>query len=131
MAGSVTVSRIGVHRDAPVERIRIDWTADGNGAVSGTKVYNVAGVITRVTTVPAAGGNAPDDNYDVTLLDDEGVDLLAGLGANRDTANTESVAPMLGAGTNVPVVVAGSIELNVAAAGAANKGAVVLYLDRR
>ncbi len=42
------------------------------------------------------GSTAPSDNYDITLVDDEGHDVLEGVGDNRDTANTEKAAIPLG-----------------------------------
>ena len=38
------------------------------------------------------GAVQPQDNYDVTLEDQHGHDVLEGVGANRDTLNTEKVA---------------------------------------
>jgi hypothetical protein len=83
-----------------------------------------------VSFIPGAGGVQPTNLYDVTLLDDDGTDLLAGLGANLSNVTASAVAPMLGASTNVPVVVVGSANLVVANAGAAKQGTIVLYFVR-
>lgn len=131
VAGTITVSRSADHGRAAVFKVSIAWVSSAGGAVTENYVPSIVGVLTRATFVPAGGALAPDDNYDVTLLDEDGVDLLVGLGANRDTANTEHVAPMLGAGTNVPVVVVGRIQPVVANAGASNAGTIHLYFDRR
>jgi hypothetical protein len=56
----------------------------------------------ELTTNP--GAVAPTDNYDITIEDAEGVDRLQGVGANRDTANTESAIPVYSGSTVHPVV---------------------------
>src|SRR5690348_16833351 len=76
---------------------KITWTvvSDGSGNVSGDDATTDAvldGKVLALHTVPAGGGSAPTDNYDLTILDADGLDVLAGGGANRDTAVTEIVA---------------------------------------
>ena len=41
----------------------------------------------QIVTDPQS--TAPQDNYDITVTDSVGADLLLGVGANRDTSNTE------------------------------------------
>lgn len=112
------------------QKLVMSWTSDAAGNVSGTSVPGLNGVITRISTVPAGGGSAPTDNYDGVLNDAEGVDLAAGLLANRDTANTETVYPLLGAGTNVPAVVVGSLTPVLSNCGNVKSGQIIAYLDR-
>ena len=52
-----------------------------------------AGCIAKVNTNP--GSTAPTDNYDITLTDDDGVDLMGGELANRDTATSEVAVPKI------------------------------------
>jgi hypothetical protein len=78
----------------------------------------------RFTTKPASGAAAPTDNYDVTIVDENGVDVLAGLGADRDTANTESKDDDDG----LLFVFANSLDLTVASAGTTGGGTVLLYV---
>jgi hypothetical protein len=42
------------------------------------------------------GSTAPTDNYDIVLNDEDGIDLLGGNGANRDTTNSEATYPVIG-----------------------------------
>lgn len=95
MAGTVTFSRdsypLGITDTRPyLEIITITWVADAAAAtvpstdITGGKVY---GVLQRIVTNP--GVPAPTDNYDITITDSDGLDVLGGVGANRDTANTE------------------------------------------
>jgi hypothetical protein len=83
---------------SPIRKMIVTWTSATDGSVSHT-ITGVNGEIYRVTTDPSA--TAPTDNYDITLTDEDGVDVLVGLGANRDTATTESISPGI-AVTNVP-----------------------------
>lgn len=128
MPGTVTES-FQDHRT--VRKLSLAWTSDASGAVSGTDSSVVSGEILRVTFVPGAGAVQPTDLYDLTLLDEDGVDVLQGLGANLSNANTTSVAPLLGDGTaadSVHVAVDGPLSLVVAAAGNAKSGTLILYL---
>ena len=121
MAGSsttVTTRKIG-----DCTKIKAVWLSDdATGAVSGVIAGDVVGKPMLLTTVPGAAGLAPDDNYDITITDENGIDILAGLGANRDTANTEHVKDTDG----MLFTVATSLTLNVTNAGNANSGTVYL-----
>lgn len=121
MAGSAVVVTETVHTS--VKKIVFAWTSDSaTGAVSGATTRAYDGEIIGLTTVPS-GAAAPDDNYDITVTDVGGHDVLLGAGANRDTANTEHVARASLAG------VAGSaLTLNVSNAGNSKQGSVILYI---
>lgn len=120
MAGVVTVVEELV---GSVKKVSWAWTSTSGGAADGQTVASYNGAIERLVTVPAGGGSAPTDNYDITITDEDGVDVLMGAGADRDTANTEQVnASSLG------VVANDRLTLNVAAAGNAKSGTVHLYI---
>jgi len=109
-----------------VKKITFDWTA-GTGADAGLATKTTenffSGEIIRLVTVPAAAPDAPDDNYDVVINDEDGTDTLMGAGANRDTANTEQVlASSLGCVAN------DKLSLSITNAGDTKKGTVYLYL---
>ncbi len=108
-----------------VKKITMAWTSSADtGAVSGTSTTNAfSGEVIRLVTVPATAGDAPDDNYNVTVLDEDGTDVLMGAGAARDTANTEQVL-----GSSLGCVANDKLELRVSAAGNSNKGTVYLYI---
>ena len=106
-----------------IKRIVWDWACTDGGAVVGsvtTAVFD--GEILALVTVPDGGADAPTDNYDITIKDANGVDLLAGQGANRHTSNTEYVTSGF-----IPVAMS-KLTLAVANAGDANKGTVYLYI---
>jgi hypothetical protein len=127
---AMTIARS--HVQEGIERIDADWTSDGSGAV--TQAINIAGVITRVVTDP--GATAPTDNYDLTFIDEFGLDLFAGQGADRDTANSESFCPGVplkdGTTTSViPMSHVGTATLTIAAAGDTKVGKIVLFIKVR
>lgn len=124
MAGTVVISRGTTNPNdrSPKRSMLFAWTCDASGVVSGTSSPAINGVITHAVTKPGAGGAAPTDNYDVTLLDADGRDVLGGLCADRDTANTETVTP------NQPVD-GSTLELRVANAGNAKTGQLRIYFS--
>jgi hypothetical protein len=110
-----------------VKKIKFEWTSvngggdDGKASKTTTNVYT--GEIIRLVTIPGVAPDAPTDNYDVTITDEDGTNVLMGAGADRDTANTEQVlASSLGCVAN------DKLTLNIAAAGSAKKGTTIIYI---
>lgn len=106
-----------------VKKVTLVWVSAADGTASGATVGGYDGKLIGMTTIPAAAGAAPTDNYDITLADGDGHDVLLGAGANRDTANTEHVAE-----ASLGAVSASLLTLSVAAAGDTKGGTVVLYI---
>jgi hypothetical protein len=131
MAGMLTVSRADV--GLGIQRINAAWTSDASGDVSGHAFAVPTGMLLQVKTVPD-GTAAPSDGYDVTVVDADGADLLGGSGADRDTADAELIAPLLGDATTKnqrPLVDGtGTIDVVIANAGNAKKGIVSLWIGR-
>jgi len=107
-----------------VQRYVLNWTADGSGNVTQDTSEPIEGVILRVVFNPVTG---PTDNYDVVLSDEDGIDVLQGLGANRDTANSEQVIPV-DATSGLPIAVSGILSLGITNAGASKLGQIILYV---
>jgi hypothetical protein len=132
MAGSVNIPP--VCNSDPVRRIPLVWTSDAaTGAVSGTYTGIISGVVLRVVIIPNSGGTQPDNLYDVTLLDEGGVDILSGLGANLTNTTTYDKIPGVvhtdGTTTSTaPRAISDKLELRVANAGNSKGGQVVLYV---
>lgn len=111
MAGSTTLvhSQLGY-----VRKITVDFVADAaNGSIPAVVLPPIDGRLMELTTNP--GAVAPQANYDITLVDAEGIDRLQGVGLNRHTANTESAIPVYAGSTIHPVVSrADSLTLTIA-----------------
>lgn len=120
-AGTVTITET---THTGVKKIKVAWTSGSGGeAAAGTTTKAYDGKVELLTTVPGAAGAAPSDDYDIAVTDADGVDVLAGAGLNRDTANTEQVvASSLGA-------VAGSpLTITVSNAGNSKSGVAYVYI---
>lgn len=71
----------------------IIWTCTADSATAAftttTSTYNLYGYITRVVTNP--GATAPTANYDLTITDSDGIDLVGGALMNRSATASEEV----------------------------------------
>lgn len=126
MAGSiaVTASRVtGYH----LNKYRIEWTSDASGNVSANTLDVVSGHLRQVKFIPGSGATQPTDLYDVTLTDADGVDLLAGLGANLSNAAARFLVPQASTFDRI-FVEAGTITPGVANAGNAKTGSIILLI---
>jgi len=122
MAGSCTWSN---ETFGTIKKLKGVWVSHTDGVVTSTEGVGtavVAGQILRVEFVPDAGGTAPDDQYDCTLLTDDSIDVLYGQGANLSGTNTVSIVSNLG------VIANDKLSLTVSGAGSANGGTVYVYL---
>jgi hypothetical protein len=80
------------------------WAADSTGAVASkiTATYFrgfIHAVLTNpdTTLVPAdadSTGQAPTDDYDITLTNTDGVEIMGGALGDRDTSNSERAIPV-------------------------------------
>lgn len=110
MVGSIIISHQN-HRT--IRRLTFDWLSDAAGAVSGLLSPDVSGKLMCVVFTPDGGGTQPTDLYDVTLVDEDGFDVLQGKGANLSNVNASNVVPLVGDGTttNQRVALDGVLEL--------------------
>ncbi len=126
MAAIVTITN---ERADAVRIVNVAWTSHTDGAATGT-IY-VTGIIHKFVTNP--GSAAPDDNYDITLLDVDGVDVANSLLLNRHTTNTQEVYPYkeLTLTGSVPAAVplfhGGPLTFTLAAAGSTKTGNLRIY----
>lgn len=75
--------------------VKVEWTAAANGSKATGVIPAMKGHLKVIVTDP--GATAPADNYDLTLIDQYGIDVLGGGGLDRDTTNTEAAIPLAGA----------------------------------
>lgn len=115
-----------------IRKVVCTWTTDSGGAAAGTS-KRIVGALIKGVTDP---GDGPTDNYDITVTDEEGLDVLAvcqsGL-SNRDTTNSEQVYFLVldAAGTplaqSVHPVVSDALTVTVANGGSVKSGQLILY----
>lgn len=111
-----------------IRKITFTCTADASdGSFPSTVITTkFEGRLIALETNP--GSTAPTDNYDIAITDGEGVDVLQGVGANRDTANSE-VAQIVVSGTSLRPVVDETDTLTLAITGnSVNSATVVITL---
>lgn len=117
----------GFATSSPIKKVKFAWTSENGGGDAGkaskTTVNAYTGEIIRLVTIPGAGGVAPTDDYDVTITDEDGTDVLIGAGANRDTANTEQVLA-----SSLGCVAYDKLTLNIQNAGNAKQGTAIIYI---
>ena len=106
----------------------IAWSWIGGTAettlVGGTTTNFYSGKLLFCTTDPGSG-DAPADDYDVTILDKNDVDLLADNGLDRDTSDTEFILT-----ANLGAVANSQLELVVQGSGSSGtaNGKVFLWI---
>src|SRR5512141_2619727 len=111
-------------RHTSVKRIYWDWLSTDAGAVVSSTTYPYDGLLERAVFIPDAAATQPTDNYDITITDPDGNDVLASLGANLSNSAT-----VVKTHANGLTAVSGQVlTLNVTNAGNAKGGAVILYL---
>jgi len=119
-AGTVTTTEV---TKPSVKKVTFAWTSSAGGAADATTTAFFDGKLIGLTTIPAAAGSAPTDNYDIVVNDSDGHDVLLGAGQNRDTATTEYVAE-----TSLGAVASSKLTLAITNAGATKAGTVILYI---
>lgn len=111
MAGTVAIEH---YQLGNIRRLQITATADAaDASFPATALPRFQGRLLALHTNP--GATAPTDNYDITLIDGDGMDRLQGVGANRDTANSEQV-PVVYTSTSVnpPVSIDETLTFTIA-----------------
>ncbi len=119
--GSVTITEEDFGSTKLIKWSWIGGTAETTIAAATTSIF-YSGKVMFCVTIPGTS-DAPADNYDVTVIDKNDVDVLADGGLNRATATTESILTgSLGAVAN------SQLELSVVASGSSGISNGVVYL---
>jgi len=125
MAGTVTFTHDRIPSAAGYyNKFTVSWTSDGSGNAD-LAIPGMSGWLIKMVTDPGAA--APTDNYDITLIDENSLDVLVDTGLNRDTANTEQVYPVV-TNAQTPIFLCGSHTFTVANAGASKNGTAIFYI---
>lgn len=126
-AGSVSALELAdnrTNRHGSIATLEIEWTSSSGGAVSHA-LGTINGLLCAMETDPDAT-DAPSPNYDITITDAYGIDVLAGAGIDRHTSTNEIAYPVVG--TYFQPVMSGAYTLVIAGAGDAKKGKIKLFL---
>lgn len=123
MPGSITTgatspAHIG---QSPSYVYDVELTIDASGNLSGVPIAVHPGYITAMDTIPDAS-SPPASGYTVKLLNDFGVDVLAGVGASRSRTESQRAQPR-------PSPVRGSLWPTISGGGAGAKIRMMLYLQ--
>lgn len=122
MAGTCTYTE-EVH--GSVKLVAADWLSDSAGNVSGTSTTNYFnGKLIYFAADPDAGDTKPSEDYDVTVLDKNSVDVLHALGTDMGSAATVTVDEFDGLGA----VANSQLTVTVANAGDEKGGVVYLWI---
>jgi len=98
-------------KHANLDVIEMSWTAHTDGTfASVATTWPINGSILVVDTDP--GATAPTDNYDITLTDSYGIDVMGGALANRSTSASQRSDAVLNSAYG-PAPVIGRVTLNI------------------
>ena len=115
----------GAYGYKPGAIITWSFTTDASGDVTEQTSVIINGRSNRIVTNPD-NSDTPTTSWDLTITDEDGVDILSTTGANRDAADTGASEQIVLGATNP--VVASKVTFTVANGGNAKKGVVKLYL---
>jgi len=108
--------------DSSMKVTRVNWVADGSGDV--TILVQLRGYVYMVVTDPAA--NAPTTLYDITIADEDGVDIMEGGLADLSATVSNQFSPTIN-GSPGARWVQRTLSIVVDNAGEANEGEVIIY----
>jgi hypothetical protein len=122
-AGTVVVESRG---SEGVMTYTLAWTSTSGGAVNGNQFRTIHGRVSQIRIVPGTGGTQPSDNYDVTLIDPAGIDLLNASGVDQ----SNSVGEYFMMDPPIHVTTQNLLDLVITNAGSAKTGTVTVWVQR-
>ena len=135
--GTLTTSVTKAAGTGNILKYDFGWTSNSAGAVSGSTLELISGTIVNVEFIPSSDAQ-PDDNYDVSLIDEHGVNVLddgtgTSIGANlSNTDAVQKVSFVQGTASGSTYVRAwlhgGDYELRVTNAGDTKSGTMTVYI---
>lgn len=126
MAGTVTF--VHIPPQPTVGRIVATCIADASdGSYPDAVLPAFEGRLLAVRTNPGTTG--PTDNYDITLIDGDGVDRIQGVGANRSiTSSQEAAVVYPGTAIHPPVSLGEALTQKIGGNSVASAVTVVTYV---
>ena len=125
MAGSIVLATADL--GGGLTKYSVAWTSDASGNVNGTPVALKRGRLLQVKFVPTNGGTQPSNNYAATLLDGDGIDLLAGKGATLSNTASSIAVPVVSS-VSPTFIEPGNFTPTVSAAGNVTNGRIDFYV---
>lgn len=125
--GTVTLSYQGGNN---ITALYLSYVTDSSEVYC--SLSTLYGELVRASFIPDSA-TPPTNNYDVQLLDSDGLDVLQGNGANLSSTTGADFAPLLtdsGSNQYIPTAVASPLVLSIENAGVSKRGAIRLYLRR-
>lgn len=108
--------------------ITLSWVNGSGGDFTDFTTPMIDGMVYMVLTDPD-GSTVPTDNYDVTLKNSNGIDIMGGKLTDRDETNTEVERPYILSETSfTPFPVDGALTLAIADAGNSKVGVIKIYV---
>ena len=114
----------GTNGYKPCATLTWSFTTDASGDITEESTVTINGQIGRIVTNPD-NTDTPTTLWDLTMADEDGVDILCGAGADRDVADSgasEQISPC----PPCPAIQS-KLTFTVANGGNAKKGVVVVY----
>jgi len=126
MAGTVTTTEQVLYN---MKKVKFEWTSSTGGAATDTTDVSYDGLVYRVIIAPGSSASTPSAGYDVAINDDDGYDILNGLGTNSSTGTTAHYGVSTGGYSKSPIsAVSSKLNLAVSDAGSSNTGEVIVYI---
>lgn len=115
----------------PIGKKIIDWTSDSAAGTVEQSVGRISGSIIALETNPDDSA-VPTADYDITLEDEQGFDVLLGLGIDRHTSTTEKVQILAELTINSNTYashppVADDLTFKISGAGNSKEGRAIIY----
>ena len=120
------------YREEWLSCVSLNWVSAIDGTLSAATA-EIQGTIERIIFIPSGkAGETPFDNYDATLVDRDGIDVLGGKGINLPNTSVVDVTvtdptPVL------PIATLGLLTLNISGAASGSgthSGTIRIYLRR-
>ena len=104
------------------QKLKLTCTSDANGIVTAITDYYVSGYSGRAIVIPGTGGDEPTNAFNITLKDEQGIDVLYAAGIDSSSAaSAQLTATMLM--NNI-------LTVSVTGAGAANVVTLEVYFSK-
>ena len=124
--GTVTIDEQTLYN---MKRVKFEWTSSSGGAATDTTDISYDGLVYRVIIAPGTSNATPSAGYDVAINDDDGYDILNGLGTDSSTGTTAHYGVSTGGDAKSPIsAVSSKLNLAVSDAGSSNTGEVIVYI---